>query len=106
MSGKGFYQFVTSHPYLRLLDSVFGETPAGDYVKIGCTKNNSVFALSPEAIRTADQETLEAVLLGERPPQIMKHVTRIVGYYSMLNNWNGSKLAELNDRHKGDYAVQ
>ncbi len=32
-------------------------------------------------------------------------VTRIVGYYSRINNWNLSKLGELKDRHKGDYSV-
>jgi len=30
---------------------------------------------------------------------------RIVGYYSRVDNWNPSKLSELDDRHKGDYAV-
>ncbi|MBA2123643.1 anaerobic ribonucleoside-triphosphate reductase [bacterium Unc6] len=32
-------------------------------------------------------------------------ITRIVGYYSRINNWNPSKLAELEDRHSGDYKV-
>lgn len=32
-------------------------------------------------------------------------VTRIVGYYSKVHNWNKSKIGELQDRHKGDYAV-
>ena len=32
-------------------------------------------------------------------------VTRIVGYYSRINNWNKSKLGELKDRHRGDYGV-
>lgn len=32
-------------------------------------------------------------------------VTRIVGYYSRINNWNKSKIGELHDRHQGDYAV-
>ncbi|WKZ15423.1 MAG: hypothetical protein QY317_16125 [Candidatus Jettenia caeni] len=30
-------------------------------------------------------------------------VTRIVGYYSRVQNWNKSKVGELNDRHKGNY---
>ncbi len=34
------------------------------------------------------------------------NVTRIVGYFSRVNNWNPSKLAELEDRHKGNYQVQ
>lgn len=33
-------------------------------------------------------------------------VTRIVGYFSRVNNWNPSKLAELADRQAGDYAVK
>ena len=32
-------------------------------------------------------------------------ITRIVGYFSRISNWNKSKLGELKDRHKGDYSV-
>ena len=32
-------------------------------------------------------------------------MTRVVGYYSKINNWNKGKLAELKDRQKGNYAV-
>ena len=32
-------------------------------------------------------------------------ITRIVGYYSRINNWNKSKVGELKDRHRGDYRV-
>jgi ribonucleoside-triphosphate reductase len=32
-------------------------------------------------------------------------VTRIVGYFSRVDNWNKSKLGELADRQKGNYAV-
>lgn len=39
---------------------------------------------------------------GERP---LQGVTRIVGYYSRIDNWNKSKISELQDRHKGNYAV-
>ena len=35
---------------------------------------------------------------------ILTHMTRIVGYYSIVNkSWNRSKLAELKDRQIGDY---
>lgn len=33
-------------------------------------------------------------------------ITRIVGYYSRIENWNKSKRGELKDRHRGDYAVK
>jgi ribonucleoside-triphosphate reductase (formate) len=32
-------------------------------------------------------------------------ITRIVGYFSRISNWNKSKLGELRDRHRGDYGV-
>jgi len=33
------------------------------------------------------------------------HMTRIVGYFSRINNWNPSKVGELADRHNGSYGV-
>jgi len=30
-------------------------------------------------------------------------ITRIVGYYSRVSNWNSSKLSELRDRRSGNY---
>jgi ribonucleoside-triphosphate reductase len=32
-------------------------------------------------------------------------LTRIVGYFSRINNWNKSKIGELKDRRKGNYSV-
>lgn len=32
-------------------------------------------------------------------------ISRIVGYFSRINNWNKSKIGELADRHKGNYHV-
>ena len=32
-------------------------------------------------------------------------MSRVVGYYSIIENWNDSKKAELNDRQKGSYKV-
>lgn len=32
-------------------------------------------------------------------------ITRIVGYYSRVTNWNRSKIGELRDRQKGNYGV-
>lgn len=33
-------------------------------------------------------------------------VTRIVGYYSKITNWNKNKIGELKDRHSGNYKVE
>jgi len=32
-------------------------------------------------------------------------ITRIVGYFSRINNWNKSKVGELKDRRRGNYKV-
>ena len=32
-------------------------------------------------------------------------ITRIVGYFSRVNNWNKSKIGELKDRQKGNYSL-
>ena len=36
---------------------------------------------------------------------ILFGITRIVGYYSRVSNWNKSKIGELNDRHFGNYSI-
>jgi anaerobic ribonucleoside-triphosphate reductase len=32
-------------------------------------------------------------------------ISRVVGYYSVIENWNKGKIAELKDRQKGNYDV-
>lgn len=32
-------------------------------------------------------------------------MSRVVGYYSIIENWNDSKQAELKDRQKGRYKL-
>jgi anaerobic ribonucleoside-triphosphate reductase len=38
-------------------------------------------------------------------PIRLEGVTRIVGYYSRVNNWNKSKIGELRDRQNGQYGT-
>ncbi len=33
-------------------------------------------------------------------------MSRVVGYYSIIENWNESKQAELKDRQQGDYKLE
>ena len=39
------------------------------------------------------------------PSHSVYGVSRIVGYFSRITNWNKSKLGELKDRHRGNYSV-
>jgi ribonucleoside-triphosphate reductase len=54
---------------------------------------------------------------GKWTPRLQEHcdhcqsrnvygITRIVGYFSRISNWNKSKLGELRDRHRGNYSLQ
>lgn len=45
------------------------------------------------------------VIQNDRPPIVLNGITRIVGYYSRVNNWNKSKVGELRDRSNGRYGL-
>lgn len=45
------------------------------------------------------------IINNVRPPIVLQGVTRIVGYYSRVNNWNKSKVGELRDRSNGSYGL-
>jgi len=105
MDGKAFYEEIAKDDRFVWLGVKEGATPAEDQALIGVIKTASKFAVSISAIRDHGWDELEAVLTGQRQPRVMTHVTRIVGYFSQLQNWNRSKLAELRDRRKGDYGV-
>jgi len=105
VDGRTFYFKIDDHRELNWLTTEEGDTPAEDFVLIGNKQLHTTFALPIASIKEHSWNDLEAVLTVKRPPQIMKHMTRIVGYYSELQNWNPSKIAELKDRHKGNYSV-
>ncbi len=45
------------------------------------------------------------VIQNDRAPVVLNGITRIVGYYSRVNNWNKSKVGELRDRANGRYGL-
>ena len=45
------------------------------------------------------------VISNDRSPIVLNGITRIVGYYSRVNNWNKSKVGELRDRSNGRYGL-
>ena len=103
MVGCDFYTQVSEHTNLEWLGAREGKTPSEDDVLIRFKDTDAKFAVSISAIRENTWDDLFAVMSGQRSPRIMTHITRIVGYYSQLQNWNRSKIAELHDRHRGDY---
>ena len=45
------------------------------------------------------------IIQNDRASIVLNGITRIVGYYSRVNNWNKSKVGELRDRAKGSYGL-
>ena len=67
---------------------------------IAIRKGDNKFFISDDGIEAQDWDKIKKGIPN------LTHMTRIVGYYSRVNNWNKSKLGELKDRHAGDYAVK
>lgn len=72
----------------------------------GLTGGMRYWQIPFRSIGSYDWEEVESVLTGARPARCLIHITRIVGYFSQINNWNRSKLAELADRRKGQYVIR
>ena len=65
-------------------------------------------AISPEfTICNSCKKTTRGLVdaCGNCASEDVYGITRIVGYFSRVNNWNKSKLGELGDRQKGQYKI-
>jgi len=77
-----------------------GKHPGQDEVLVVHVDSGIKHALTIAAVLETPWHELEAVMTGKRTPKVMIHLTRIVGYYSRVQNWNRSKLAELAARQR------
>jgi hypothetical protein len=100
-----FYDQVEAHPELEGvgIDNDCPDRKAGVIVKHA--KSGLMTRIPTEAIEAADWQILEDVLTGKREPQVLQHMTRVVGYFSRVENWNKSKVGELKDRQRGNYSI-
>jgi len=73
--------------------------------KGGCAQVKPLYVMRRDAVEDASWGDIEAILSTGRAPKIIEWTTRICGYYSNLKNFNKSKIAENNDRHRGNYAL-
>ncbi len=105
MQGREFYEQVMAHDEVEWLGVREGSSPAEDETLVLHTETGIKHAVSVSSILNHTWQELSGVITGKRQPRVMIHLTRIVGYYSRVQNWNRSKLAELDDRHVGTYGV-
>lgn len=80
-----------------------GEHEGKEGYFVGCERLNTSAHFTSQAIENNDWPTLNKQITQGKD---VRQVTRVVGYYSRVENWNKSKLGELDDRHKGDYRVK
>ncbi len=100
MTGKQFYANVQDHEGFSWL----GITKEGE-VAVEQKANGHLHVMTVDAVLGSSWGDIEDVLNEKREGTLMIQRTRIVGYYSRVSQWNESKIAELNDRHKGRYSV-
>ena len=86
-------------------DLWLGSVDGDDGVTVTYGPHNVHYKVGIQAILENDWPTLESVLTGKREPLALRHMTRVVGYFSQVENWNKSKVGELKDRHKGNYGI-
>ena len=100
-----FYDCVEQHPDL---EGVGVDTcEAGRPGVVVRHKPTRLMTRLPAAAIEAleDWKAIEEVLVGKREPVVLQQMTRVVGYFSRVENWNKSKLGELSDRRRGNYGV-
>ncbi|HHT9131598.1 MAG TPA: hypothetical protein ACFYED_03845 [Candidatus Tripitaka californicus] len=100
-----FSEAVEAHEYLEIDGDVEGDGLSTHCLTVLDHEKKVAHNITLEAILTQELDALiKALETGVKNP--LYGVTRIVGYYSRISNWNKSKLGELRDRHKGNYSVK
>lgn len=95
---------IDSDYVLKPIDCVNDPSPEAHYLKVINVDRRVAYSVPLRAIMDYEIETLvQALETGVFKP--LYGVTRIVGYYSRISNWNKSKIGELADRHRGNYRV-
>ena len=99
-----FYNKIEEHPDLNGVITCI-EIKGVDCMAIGCISRGDMVIVPIDSVESAEWELFRDVLLGIKDPIQIYHMTRVVGYYSRVDNWNSSKIGELKDRHKGNYEI-
>lgn len=103
MNAAEFYDAIEAYEDLAGIGICEYEGEQG--VKIAHISKVATF-VTLDAIESMDWDTMRSILVGEREPEVLTHMSRVVGYFSRIANWNKGKLGELRDRQKGDYGIK
>lgn len=79
----------------------FDYTEEPDGLVIRNKRYGTKICCTPEAVAKYDWPTIKAYSVCGRD---VNHITRVTGYFTIVEGWNKGKLAELDDRHHGEVA--
>ena len=110
-----FVDAINAKDNLEILGAVTPKDGSGDFIVI----QNSALAEGIEGhqteVATAEifakctkenrAQNFADVVACEKNPIQLHGITRIVGYYSRVHNWNKSKVGELRERNQKHYAL-
>ena len=105
MQVSEFFWKVEEDPNLRGVDMQTGDDPTEDFAVVEDLHSGYKTKFAIPIIVESDWATLRDLALGTKNIAPLYHVTRIVGYYSRIENWNKSKIGELADRRQGNYSL-
>jgi len=101
-----FWTIMDENRELEIADMVEGKTPEQDAVVVRNNTTKRHYSISVPRLGEVRKDELVSLLKGQREALELVTITRIVGYYSHVENWNRSKLGELEDRRRGNYALE
>ena len=104
MNSEQFLEKVGAHDDLRFAGTCRDEFDHPRLV-VEHLPSHMWTACRVESVQATAWPVLEQIFTGKREPKILGIMTRVVGYYSKVENWNKSKLGELKGRHGGDYRI-
>ncbi|MCF6148950.1 MAG: hypothetical protein E3K37_09845 [Candidatus Kuenenia sp.] len=101
---RAFDEAILRHDFLEIDGDIEGNTPEEHSIKIINHRAECAYSISIDAVIRQDLDyVIESLETGNTTR--LYGITRIVGYYSRISNWNKSKISELHDRHTGRYSV-
>jgi len=95
-----FYEAVEADLELIGYDLVMAEDPHDDFMVVE-DRLGAKTSIKVPVILELEWKELKDLITGKRPINPLDVVTRIVGYFSRVSNWNKSKIGELKDRKQG-----
>jgi len=100
MNIKRFYELVEDN------ESLTGVGITNGSVVVHNKKYKLTFGVPIVVIKNCDEKELIDVITCKRSNSPLIYMSRVVGYFSSIKDWNPSKVSEWHDRRKGGYAIE